>query len=348
MTEGKARLTFLGSGTSQGVPIIGCRCNVCCSEDARDKRFRASALVEYGGLTILVDAGPDFRMQMLAAGISHLDAILLTHNHKDHTGGLDDVRSLNYIDRRASEIYCEQNVLEDLIREYPYVFKLPKYPGAPEWHIHVIDDRPFFIKADSSEKELVWVHDVGYHYRLPDGTLVPTARTLDDMIDEAEKFPDSTSGCTAASLRSAPPSASLTVPPLNVPRVAVASAAGVPSVKVLPIRGYHDKLPILGFRFGDIAYLTDMSSIPEPEFEKLKGLKHLTLNTVSYKKHHSHFSLEETLVLADRIGAEHTWLTHLSHTFPVHSQFCEDLARMCADRHVRSIVRPAYDGLVID
>ena len=124
MTGGRARLTFLGTGTSQGVPIIGCKCEVCRSKDERDKRFRASVFVEYEGLNILVDAGPDFRMQMLRLGISHLDAILLTHNHKDHTGGLDDVRSLNYVDRRAAEIYCERNVLEDLIREYPYVLSL--------------------------------------------------------------------------------------------------------------------------------------------------------------------------------------------------------------------------------
>ena len=315
MKGSSARLTFLGTGTSQGVPIIGCKCKVCRSSDERDKRFRASVFVEYGGLNILVDAGPDFRMQMLRHDIAHLDAILLTHNHKDHTGGLDDVRSLNYVDRRAAEIYCEKNVLEDLIREYPYVFKFPKYPGAPEWMLHVIDERPFIIRKDSADKELVWVHDVGYHYRLHDGTLIPTARCLDDMIDQAE----------------------------------VASLDGeTTAVTIIPIRGLHDKLPVLGFRFGDIAYITDMSSIPESEFEKLKGLKHLTLNTVSYNRHHSHFSLEETLELADRIQAEHTWLTHLSHSFPVHEEFCQELNRLCSEKNVRSIVQPAYDGLVIE
>ncbi len=314
MTGGRARLTFLGTGTSQGVPIIGCKCEVCRSKDERDKRFRASVFVEYEGLNILVDAGPDFRMQMLRLGISHLDAILLTHNHKDHTGGLDDVRSLNYVDRRAAEIYCERNVLEDLTREYPYVFKFPKYPGAPEWMLHVIDERPFILRKDSSDKELVWVHDIGYHYRLPNGQLIPTARCLDDMIDNAP----------------------------------AASAGDATAISIIPIRGLHDKLPVLGFRFGDIAYITDMSTLPESEFAKLKGLKHLTLNTVGYNKHHSHFSLQETLDLADRIQAEHTWLTHLSHSFPVHEVFDKELERMCAEQHIHSIVRPAYDGLVIE
>ena len=219
------------------------------------------------------------------------------------------------MDRRAAEIYCEQNVLEDLIREYPYVFKFPKYPGAPEWHLHVIDEKPFVISKDTSDKELVWVHDVGYHYRLPDGSLVPTARCLEDMIETAAPA-GGNSDCEGT--------------------------------VIIPIRGLHDRLPVLGFRFGDIAYLTDMSSIPESEFSKLEGLRHLTLNTVSYNRHHSHFSLAETLEMADRIRAEHTWLTHLSHTFPVHEQFCNDLERMCEEMRIHSSVQPAYDGLVIE
>ena len=99
----KAKLTFMGTGTSQGVPMIGCSCDVCKSADTRDKRLRSSVLVDYAGLRILVDAGPDFRQQMLRAGVTHIDAILLTHNHKDHTGGLDDIRAFNYLEKRASE-----------------------------------------------------------------------------------------------------------------------------------------------------------------------------------------------------------------------------------------------------
>ena len=155
------KLTFLGTGTSLGVPIVGCNCPVCRSTDPRDKRFRSSALFEVDGLSILVDCGPDFRSQMLRAGIGHLDGILLTHNHKDHTGGIDDVRSLNYIDKRAAEIYCESRVLESLQREYPYAFASPRYPGAPEWHLHIIENKPFTVHPNKEDRELVWVHNVG-------------------------------------------------------------------------------------------------------------------------------------------------------------------------------------------
>lgn len=289
-----ARLTFFGTGTSQGIPIIGCRCPVCTSTDPKDKRLRAAALVEYGGLTMLIDAGPDFRIQMLREGVGHLDAILLTHNHKDHTGGLDDVRSLNYIDRKAVEIYCEPKVEETIRREYAYAFAEPKYPGSPEWHLHRIGEDPFEVTSNDGYC-LEWVHDVGYRYKVLEGPVPP-------------------------------------------PRTAT----------VIPVRGYHDQMPVLGFRFGDIAYLTDMSRLPEEEFPKLRGLEHLTLNTVGYKKHHSHFSLDEALALAGEIGARHTWLTHLSHTFPVHEAFSEELARRCAELGLRSEVRPAYDGLVLE
>lgn len=313
-----ARLTFLGTGTSQGIPIIGCQCDRCQSTDPRDKRLRAAAFVEYGGLQILIDAGPDFRMQMLRAGIRHLDAILLTHNHKDHTGGLDDVRSLNYIDRRAVEIWCEPLVLETMRREYSYAFADTKYPGAPEWHIHQIDERPFVIYPEQEPRELVWVHDVGYRYRRVDGTLIPTG----DLLAPAEQIEDPQWTGLQKGVRG-------------------------DGIEIIPIRGYHHDMPVLGFRFGGIAYITDMSQLPETEMVKLQGLEHLTLNTVGYKPHHSHFSLDEALALADRIGARHTWLTHLSHTFPPHAAFCEELRRMCAERGIRSDVQPAWDGLVL-
>lgn len=312
----KAKLVFLGTGTSQGVPIIGCGCRVCRSTDARDKRFRSSALVSFGGLQILIDAGPDFRMQMLAAGVKHLDAILLTHNHKDHTGGLDDVRSLNYIDAKPAKIYCEEKVLDTLKTEYGYAFVEHKYPGAPEWHVYLIDEHPFMVYPNN-KGTLVWVHDVGYGYLQENGSVVPSGK---DNIDHADS-----------------PSAE-------------SRAKG--GVEIIPIRGYHDQMPVLGFRFGDIAYITDMSRLPESEFHKLQGLKHLTLNTVSYKPHHSHFSLEEAVELARKIGAEHTWLTHLSHTFPPYAEFANlplpDGQGAGFGGKLPEGIAPAYDGLVIE
>lgn len=250
------KLTFLGTGTSQGVPMIGCGCDVCCSADPRDKRLRSSVLVKHEGLTVLVDAGPDFRQQMLRAGVSHLDAILLTHNHKDHTGGLDDIRAFNYLEKRASQIYCEKYVEDSLRMEYSYAFAENKYPGAPEWNVHIIDENPFSING----------------------------------------------------------------------------------VEIIPIRGKHYRLPVLGFRFGNIAYCTDMNHIPEEEFEKLKGLDHFIINTVRRGRHISHFALEEAVAIAQKVGAKQSWLTHLSHQLPC----CSEL-----EKELPAGILPAYDGLTI-
>ena len=253
----KTRLTFLGTGTSQGVPMIGCGCEVCKSQDPRDKRLRASVLVEHEGLKVLVDAGPDFRYQMLRAGVSSLDAILLTHNHKDHTGGLDDIRAFNYHEKRATQIYCEKYVEESLRKEYSYAFEEIKYPGAPEWDVHIIDENPFTIKG----------------------------------------------------------------------------------VEMTPIRGRHFKLPVLGYRFGNIAYCTDMNHIPEEEYSKLQGLDHFIINCVRRGRHISHYSLEQAIEVAEKVGAKHSWLTHLSHQLPCHEELTKELPEG---------ILPAFDGLVIE
>ena len=161
------KVTFLGTGTSQGIPMIGCSCPVCQSADPRDKRLRSSALVEYNGVRILIDCGPDFRQQMLANNISDLDAVVLTHNHKDHTGGMDDIRSFNYFHQAPFPIYCEERVLESLQREYYYAFEEHPYPGAPAYDIHLIENKPFEIPSTDSSHIAQVVPVRVMHYKLP-------------------------------------------------------------------------------------------------------------------------------------------------------------------------------------
>ena len=137
------KLTFLGTGTSQGVPVIGCRCKVCTSADRRDNRLRTSAMVEACGVRMVIDAGPDFRCQMLRTGIRHLDAILLTHEHKDHIGGLDDVRAFNFVDYpplvHKVDIYAAPHTLGVVRKDFDYAFAQDKYRGVPEIELHEID-----------------------------------------------------------------------------------------------------------------------------------------------------------------------------------------------------------------
>ena len=146
------KLTFLGTGTSQGVPVIGCRCEVCQSEDWHDKRLRTSAMVECEDCRIVIDAGPDFRQQMLRTGVRHIDAILLTHEHKDHTGGLDDVRAFNFVDYPAAihvvDIYATHRTAECVKKDFDYAFAQNKYRGVPEMRLHEIDpSEPFEVKG---------------------------------------------------------------------------------------------------------------------------------------------------------------------------------------------------------
>ena len=284
----KAKLTFLGTGTSQGIPIIGCDCPVCKSTDPRDKRLRASALVRWKGLTILIDCGPDFRTQMLREGVSHLDAVLLTHNHKDHTGGVDDLRSFNLIEAKPVNIYCEEYVLNSLKKEYSYVFAENKYPGSPEWNVHIIDSsKPFKVHSNAEDDDLVWVSGKGY-YRTPVSICDP-----------------------------------------------------LPPVEVIPIQGWHHKeklLSVLGFRFGNIAYITDVNQVEESEFEKLRGLDAVTVNCVKRTAHFSHFSLDEALGFFERVGAKESYITHISHLLPASEEF---------EKELPPHVHLAYDGLTI-
>ena len=133
------KLTFLGTGTSQGVPVIGCHCEVCRSSDTRDMRLRTSAMVEVEGIRLVIDAGPDFRQQMLREGVDRLDALLLTHQHKDHTAGIDDVRAFNFVDYptiRTMHIYANEPTVATLRKDYDYAFAVDKYRGVPVIELH--------------------------------------------------------------------------------------------------------------------------------------------------------------------------------------------------------------------
>jgi phosphoribosyl 1,2-cyclic phosphate phosphodiesterase len=140
------KITFLGTGTSQGVPIIACDCEVCRSIDSKDKRLRSSIMIEDQGQTFVIDTGPDFRQQMLREGVKRLDAVVFTHEHRDHLAGLDDIRAFNFVMKKAIDVYADQYVEEAIKkREYPYIFSKEQYPGIPEIVMHSITNAPFMV-----------------------------------------------------------------------------------------------------------------------------------------------------------------------------------------------------------
>ncbi len=248
------KLIFLGTGTSTGNPEIGCHCEVCTSQDPRDRRLRASVLVETKGKKILIDCGPDFRCQMLSNGIEHLDAVLLTHEHYDHVGGLDDLRPFGR--GKSVDIYAEDYVAEAIRQRIPYVFRDHKYPGVPNLELHPVPLHAF-------------------------------------------------------------------------------EAAGV---RIIPIRVMHAKLPIYGYRIGNMAYLTDVKSIPEEEYAKLEGLDVLVLDALRYEPHPSHESLGEALAQIERIRPRETYLIHMSHRIGLHARI---------EKELPPHVHYAYDGLAV-
>ena len=253
----KIKLKFLGKGTSQGVPVIGCNCEVCVSEDSKDKRYRSSSLITTeSGKKILIDCGPDFRMQMLANKEDHLDAIMLTHEHNDHVIGLDDVRPLIFRTGKDMEIYCAERVGNELKIRFAYAFSEDKYPGAPSFELHEI--------------------------------------TGDFDLFDAE---------------------------------------------VIPVEVMHYKLPILGYRIGRFAYITDALTIPESEYEKLKDIDVLVVNALRKKPHLSHQTLADALRIIDRVGPREAYLVHMSHHMGLTSE---------VEKELPAHVHFAYDGLVID
>jgi len=250
------QVEFLGTGTSQGVPLIGCTCRVCLSQDTRDQRLRCSVLIRHPLAHFVIDSGPDFRQQMLRARVHRLDALLFTHGHKDHIAGTDDVRAFNYLQRKPMPLYADQRVQAALKREFYYAFEEHRYPGIPELHLMNIDEEPF------------------------------------DLL-------------------------------------------GVP---IIPLPVMHLNLPVLGFRIGPLAYITDANAIPDATVERLAGVEVLVLNALRQTPHPSHFTLDEALEQARRIGAERTYFTHLSHQMGLHTEISSILP---------SGVELAYDGLVL-
>ncbi len=155
------KVTFLGTGTSQGVPVIGSNHPVCLSENPKDKRLRSSILVTIDDVNIVVDTGPDFRQQMLRTGVTHLEAVLFTHEHKDHTAGLDDIRPFNFRQKRDMDVFAEPRVQDALKREFQYIFADDKYPGVPKVKLHDIQNEPFQVWG----KEVIPIRVL--HYKLP-------------------------------------------------------------------------------------------------------------------------------------------------------------------------------------
>lgn len=246
------KVSFLGSGTSTGIPEIGCPCKVCTSTDKRDRRLRSSVVVEEKGLRLLIDCGPDFRWQMIRTGITSLDAVLITHEHYDHVGGLDDLRP--FCKRKFMDVYAEGYVADALRERIPYAFYDNKYPGVPNLQLRSIQNEPFPIG----------------------------------------------------------------------------------DVLVTPIRLLHGRLPIFGYRIGDMAYLTDFNAIPEEEYVKLQGLDALVIDALRDEAHVSHETVEQALRQIEKIRPRRSYLIHMSHHFGLHAE---------REKQLPANVFVAYDGL---
>ncbi len=255
--DAKIRVTVLGSGTSSGVPTIGCPCAVCASTDPRDNRLRPSILVQYNGRNVLVDTTPDFRMQALRAGVRRIDAILLTHAHADHILGLDDVRPLNYHQGGPISVYATVETQEIVTRVFQYAFdRAPTQSSTPKVNLCTIDARPF------------------------------------------ELF----------------------------------------GLEILPVVLNHGWSHSLGFRFGDLAYLTDHNDIPEESKARLQNLDVLFLDALRHRPHPTHTTVERALQWVEELKPRQAYFTHI----------CHDLPHAETEAKFPPNVRLAYDGLRIE
>lgn len=251
------KITILGTGTSCGVPVIGCQCAVCQSTDAKDKRLRCSILVETATTRLLVDCGPDFRQQILDQPFRRIDGILVTHSHYDHVGGMDDIRP--YCQFGQINVYADAVAREGMLQMLPYCFAEHRYPGVPAIGLHEIHAGESFAIGD---------------------------------------------------------------------------------IDILPILIMHGKLPILGFRFGRFAYITDMKTIPDDQLPLLSGVEVLIVNALRFDKpHHSHQLVDDAIDFSQKVGAQRTLLTHVCHDIGLHDE---------ANRLLPDGVELAYDGQVLE
>jgi len=178
------KITFLGTGTSQGVPLVGCTCEVCRSSDSKDKRLRSSIMIENKGKVFIIDTGPDFRQQMLRENVRKMDAVIFTHEHKDHTAGFDDIRAFNYILKKKIDVYASESVQIALKREFAYIFSGEKYPGIPEINLHLIENKKFEIAgSEFLPIEVMHYKLPVFGFRIKDFTYITDA----NFISEAEK-----------------------------------------------------------------------------------------------------------------------------------------------------------------
>ena len=250
------RLTFLGTGTSKGVPEIGCTCPVCLSTDQRDKRLRVSALIETDEARILIDCGPDFRAQMLRVPFNRLDGVLLTHEHYDHTGGIDDLRPFGIFG--DIDVFSDELTHRHLRERLPYFFREVLYPGVPRLHFHAVEPYvPFVIK----------------------------------------------------------------------------------DVEVVPLQVIHGKLPILGYRIGALAFVTDMTDAPEETFAQLMGVDTLVIGALRHRPHGTHQTIEAAIEVSRRVGAREVYLIHMNHEAGLHAE---------TDAQLPEHVHLSYDGLTIE
>ncbi len=251
------KVLFLGTGTSQGIPVIGCTCPVCQSSDPRDTRRRCSILLSLNGFSLLVDTSPDLRDQLLTYQITRIDAVLFTHAHRDHTGGLDDLRPIFFLHRQPIPIYATPETWQSLEQQFYFIFRARHYPGVLQIREHIISwDTPFSIGPFTIQPILLW----------------------------------------------------------------------------------HHKMPVLGFRIGPFAYLTDLKRIDPAYLHHLQGLDVLVLGVLQREPHLAHLNLSEALQLIEQLQPRQTYFTHISHYLGKHADLIAELPPGIA---------PAYDGLEI-